>query len=301
MTSNGGPLPNLIIAGVHKAGTTSLYSYLSKHPQVCASFTKEISFFRPLLLGEDLPPIDEYSSFFTHCRAETFRMEASPTYFYGGELIARRMQQELGDIKVIVVFRDPTDRLVSFFKRAVSKSVLPESLEFADYIEMSRRQAGHAEYNAYTRGVREGKYIDYLKPWHEIFGKNLKVLFFEDLKRDAHSFTANTCEWLGLSDDCYGDHDFTIENKTFQYRNRRFHKYMMGLYLGSESFWRRNDTLKKKLRKIYFLFNVDRGKRLETVDDATILQLKELYSPYNIELKKYLLSLGYDDLPAWLE
>ncbi|HUM46243.1 MAG TPA: hypothetical protein PLD84_04915, partial [Chitinophagales bacterium] len=109
-------LPNLIIGGVHKAGTTSVFTYLSMHPEVCGSSTKEIGFFMPLKYGKEIPSMKEYATYFSHCdAAKRYRLEASPSYLYGKEVIAKRILQELGkDAKMVFIFRNPADRLFSF-------------------------------------------------------------------------------------------------------------------------------------------------------------------------------------------
>jgi hypothetical protein len=57
-------LANLIIAGINKAGSTSLFHYLSAHPDVSGSIDKETCYFLPLLYSESLAPIAEYEAQF---------------------------------------------------------------------------------------------------------------------------------------------------------------------------------------------------------------------------------------------
>ena len=89
--STEGRLPNLIIVGLGKAGTTSLFWYLSQHSDVCASTVKEPGYFLPAAEGLELPPIGQYASYFKECGRERYRMEASPQYFHG----ARPVMEEL--------------------------------------------------------------------------------------------------------------------------------------------------------------------------------------------------------------
>lgn len=293
-------LPNLIIAGVHKAGTTSLYSYLAKHPGICPSFKKEIGFFMPLMFDRNLPSIEEYGSYFEHCANESYRMEASPSYFYGKERIAEAIKKELGDVKIIVILRDPTDRLISFFSRAISRSALPEDIEFRDYLTLSAEKQGSGQHDVYSRGVREGIYIDYIRPWQKVFEDNLKIVFFDDLKRSAFDLTVEICEWLKLETSCFEPGDFTVENRTLQYRHRTLHRYVKDAYMKNEAFWRRNYKLKQRLRNIYNLLNADAGRKLQTIDEASISRLQAMYEPYNRELKLFLNSHNYRSLPGWL-
>src|SRR4051794_41003093 len=68
----GGPeqLPNLIIAGVSKGGTTSLFRYLAQHPDICPSPIKELRYFEPLRYGEPLTPIESCARHFEHCTGQ---------------------------------------------------------------------------------------------------------------------------------------------------------------------------------------------------------------------------------------
>src|SRR3954466_13605025 len=80
-----GRLPNALIIGVSKAGTTSLFDYLTQHPEVAGSKPKETLFFSDLVYSDfTLPPIRNYRRFFRHTGAARIVMEASPNYWYGG-------------------------------------------------------------------------------------------------------------------------------------------------------------------------------------------------------------------------
>ncbi len=301
MKSNGCNLPNLVIAGVHKAGTTSLYTYLAKHPEICPSFKKEIGFFLPLMFDQGMPPIEEYASYFRHCENQRFRLEASPSYFYGKDKIVSAIHKELPDAKIVLVLRDPTDRLISYFSRAVSKSMLPADIGFKDYLAISEEKQASSERSVYARGFREGLYIDYIQPWQSVFGSNLKVVFFDDLKESAFDLTSSICRWLGLDTSCFESRDFTVENKTMQYRHRTLHRFVKDAYIKNEAFWRKNHWLKQRLRGVYNRLNADKDQRLQTIDDASVARLRALYSPYNKKLKSFLESNSYTSLPGWLD
>lgn len=292
--------PNLIIAGVHKAGTTSLYSYLARHPQICASFKKEIGFFVPLMYGREIPEPEEYGRHFRHCVAETFRLEASPSYIYGREAIAERMKEMIDDARVIVILRDPADRLVSYFSRAVADSMLPAGIGFGDYLARSVESIDSSEHDPYTRGFREGLYIRYLPAWQRVFGDNFKVVFFDDLRAAATDLAAGICRWLGLDGSFYATQELEPENRTVDYRNRWLHRHVKTLYMKNEAFWRRNEWLRTSLRKAYNKVNVDAREAREGIDDRTLANLRELYLPHNRELRTFLVSHGYESLPGWL-
>ena len=293
-------LPNLIIGGVHKAGTTSLFVYLSKHPEVCASHIKEIGFFMPLRDGGTLPPIDEYQSYFRHCNEEKYVMEASPSYLYGKDKIAGAILEHCGRAKVIMILREPVDRLSSFYNHIRSKTMLEEKVEMSDFIKKSI--AGIYEtsnQNYFTRGVREGFYSDFLQDWIDLFGEDLKIVFFDDLKKDPMGLTTSIAKWLNIDSTVYKASDFSVENKTVYYKNKSLHKVILNINKKMEAFWRKNHSLKKKLRSFYYSFNADQSSG-EKMDDNTKQLLTDLYKPYNNKLKELLTKQGYTNLPAWI-
>lgn len=102
-------LPNLIVIGAMKAGTTSLHFYLNQHPKISMSKEKELNFFsRNWAMG-----IDWYTSQFGG-EADIYG-ESSPSYtdypYFSG--VPGRMHQVLPDAKLIYVVRDPIERIIS--------------------------------------------------------------------------------------------------------------------------------------------------------------------------------------------
>lgn len=301
-------LPNLIIGGVHKAGTTSVFTYLSMHPEVCGSSTKEIGFFMPLKYGREIPSMTEYAAYFSHCdAAKKYRLEASPSYLYGKEIIAARIRRELGEnVKIIFIFRNPADRLFSFYERKKANAYLGEQVSFGDFVRKSETLAGteldehrEDEEALLIRGIREGFYIDSLPAWFDIFGSNLKVVFFEDLKKDSAAFMRQLCNWLNIDFSIYKPEDFLVENQTIAYKNRWMHKSMLAVNKKFESFWRKNVGLKRTLRSLYKKVNASESGR-EKMNAEERSYLDQLYKPYNKRLADFLRGKGINQLPEWL-
>ena len=130
-----GRLPNLVIAGVPKAGTTSLFSYLAQHPEVCGSDVKEPRYFNPLRLGGELGPIEEYTAHFAHCAGQRYAMEASPGYFYGGRTLARGLLEALPDPRVVLILRAPGERCWSWFRFVKTRLHIPKDMSFDVYLD----------------------------------------------------------------------------------------------------------------------------------------------------------------------
>jgi hypothetical protein len=109
-------LPNLLILGVPKAGTGSLFSYLRQHPDICPSTEKEVGFFSPLLKPNGvLPNVESYREYFAHCSSERYRLEATPNYCLGHDRVLQAIKRTLRDPRIIITLRDPVDRLWSAY------------------------------------------------------------------------------------------------------------------------------------------------------------------------------------------
>lgn len=294
------PLPNLIIAGVHKAGTTSLFVYLSHHPETCASRIKEIGWFMPLRDGKTLPPLSEYEAYFIHCNNSNWRLEASPGYLYGKTIIAEAIDQACPGSRIIIILRNPADRLSSFYHQIRSKTMMDEEIDFESFVKKSLIQINNPGFDNYLiRGVKEGFYSDYLGDWLHLYGNRLKIVFFDDQKINPKKVTVNITEWLGLDTDVYADDIFTVENKTEYYKNKLLHKSVLSVNKKLESFWRKYHLLKKRLRKIYYLFNAGKNQQ-PGISESSLNLLKEVFEPYNRNFAGRLKNAGYDKLPAWL-
>jgi hypothetical protein len=111
MHSRTATLPNFLIIGAAKAGTTSLHSYLALHPQIHMSKHKELAFFDDRLRWSK--GIDWYKSQFDS--SYPVNGEASPQYTLHPTVVGvpERIKNVLGSPKLIYIVRDPIDRLLS--------------------------------------------------------------------------------------------------------------------------------------------------------------------------------------------
>jgi hypothetical protein len=113
-------LPQFIILGAQKAGTTSLHDYLSQHPQLVPSLKKEVHFFD----GGTHPSIDTFEKGLPWYRAhfplerdlqdgkQTF--ESSPLYLFHPR-VPQRIAEVLPNVKMIVLLRNPSKRAISHY------------------------------------------------------------------------------------------------------------------------------------------------------------------------------------------
>lgn len=295
-----GQLPNLIIAGVHKAGSTSLFTWLGWHPHIATSSKKELHYFTPIRYGGQPAPLAEYSSYFSANAAAKWYVEASPSYMYGGEALARQLDETLPNAHVIVLLREPAARFVSFYKHLQSNLAIPQNESFAEFYQQSLQYVDveRIEDEYHQRGLREGFYANYLPAWFDRFGDRLQIVFFETLVGDPFNSLSHLCNWLQLDAEPYANRDFSAENKTTHYSNRALHQLAVGANRALEPLLRKSHGLKKGIRSLYY--KVNKGKLQQQITEAQKQEVRALYASSNRELKKLMREKGYHNLPDWL-
>jgi hypothetical protein len=295
-------LPNLVIAGVAKAGTTSLFRYLAQHPDVCPSSVKEARYFTALRYGEPLAPVADYARLFASCRGEIYRMEATPGYFPGGRVVAQAIDELLPGSRIVVSLRDPVQRCWSWYRFVKSTARIPEQMGFPAYLdrcaELHHAGVDHLRAHQPFWGLGGGCYDRWIDDWLEIFGERLRIEFFEDLVAQPQVVTEALCAWLGLDTDACGGFAYHVENRTVHYRHRGLQRLALALNRGGETFFSRHPALKRTLRGAYY--GVNANPSTERLDAESRERLAAFYAGNNERLATSLAAAGRDRLPAWL-
>lgn len=210
-------LPNFLIIGAAKAGTTSLHYYIGQHPQVYMSPLKEPRFFA--LEGERLnfqnpdreinqssvTTFSDYCNLFEGVTDEIAIGEASPLYLYSTKAI-ERISHYVPDAKLIAILRNPVDRAYSCYKHLIAL----EKFSFAESLheEENRIHQNWAHLWHYKQG---GYYYRQLKPYFEKFGDDkIRVYLFDDLKSNPLDVVSNAFSFLGVDSSFIPD--FTYKN-----------------------------------------------------------------------------------------
>ncbi len=181
-----GTLPNLIIIGAMKCGTTSLHYYLDKHPDIKMSQPKELDFFFDQ--GHWSKGIDWYRSHFTG--KYLVHGEASPKYSFYPVMrdVPQRMYEIVPEAKLIYVVRDPIERFVSHYVHDCSTGV--ETREFCDVV---------AEVNDDSRYILRGKYFMQLEQFLKFYPRSsILVVDQHDLQRNRDATCRRIFEFLGV-------------------------------------------------------------------------------------------------------
>jgi hypothetical protein len=203
-------LPDFLVIGPPKAGTTALHAALAPHPQLFMSAVKEPRFF----LSDERPPPArggpgdaqtyqeyvwrrrDYEKLFEPAPAGTLKGESSPFYLHdvGAH---RRIKALIPDAKLIAVLRDPVDRAHSNWAHLWSAGLEP----YADFVaacarERDRIADGWAPFWRYTE---LGRYGEQLEQLYDLFPKEQVLLLrYRDL-RDSPEATLDTiCTFLGV-------------------------------------------------------------------------------------------------------
>ena len=258
-------LPNLIIGGTYKAGTTSVFSYLSDHPQVCGSNIKETDFFVSYYTGDHAKDEAALGRHFRHCADEApIRLEASAGYLARADIVAERIKKLIGDPKIIFILRDPSNRLYSYFNYLIGELSIPSSITFDEYVRLALSyDAGELARTdipfdpGYLAGLRHGRYSQYLEIFFSAFEKgSIKVTLFEELEVDARAFMLDLSRFAGIDPLFYENYKFERVNTTFFSKNTALHRLAILINKKFERFTRQRPTLKMSLVAAYKRFNM---------------------------------------------
>ncbi|QRN83008.1 sulfotransferase [Chloroflexota bacterium] len=200
-------LPNFLIIGAAKSGTSSLYMYLMQHPEIFMSPSKEPHFFSfddqsKMTTGpgdpihEAITDFDTYQALFDGVTDEKAIGEASTSYLYRPEA-AGRIHTMLPDAKLIAILRNPADRAFSAYMHVV-RDKRETSNDFAEALtkEESRKAAGWEPIWHFTN---VGHYYEQLKRYYSLFPKEqIRVYLYEDLVNDLDNLLAEIYEFLDV-------------------------------------------------------------------------------------------------------
>jgi hypothetical protein len=300
-----GRLPNLLIVGVPKAGTTSLYSYLSQHPAISGGEEKEPGYFNQF--SRHRPPgkapmtIEQYKRLFDGSGSEPYALEATPSYCYGGRPTIEAIRSSLADPRIIISLRNPTDRLWSGYNFQRSKGNIPGIRSFAEYLAVcEQRRADGAEhvFTDHLQGLATGFYAEYVPLWLRAFGDRLRVVFAEELAHEPLAVLRSLCEWLEIDPSPVDALDLGTRNVTVRARSPRLAGTIYRLKRAGDRHRVLPLPLREGLRRTYLRVNA-RG-RAEELHPEMRRRVDGIYEDSNRETLRVLRQSGYDRLPAWL-
>lgn len=191
-------LPNMLIIGAAKAGTTALYQYMNEHPEVFMSALKETNYFA---LGDEgtktltgrgannkfmIRTLDEYRQLFLEAEDESVVGEASPLYLESSTAAAR-IHELLPGVRLIASLRDPANRAFSAYMMKVRNARETWRVDKA--------------FDPGSHYVRVGFYYEKLKRYYDLFpAGQIKVILFDDLKQSPLDVCRDLFGFLGIDE-----------------------------------------------------------------------------------------------------
>lgn len=189
-------LPNFIIPGAQKSGTTALRIYLSQHPNIYM-VNKEIHFFDT---EENFKKgIEWYKQFFKNNNEKKAIGEKTPEYLYNTK-VPERIYNVVPNVKLIFVLRNPVKRAYSHYWHNVRSGQEILNFNKAIFEEEGRNKISKYK-NLYSYKDR-GKYIIQIKRYAKYFKKsNMFFLLAEDLNRNTVEVLSSILEYLEVETD----------------------------------------------------------------------------------------------------
>jgi Sulfotransferase family len=209
-------LPNFLIIGAMKAGTTSLYHYLKQHPQIYMSSIKEPNFFslegsnldfngaegkeriQRWVKRESVTNIEEYRALFRRAASETAIGEASPMYLYSPEA-PYRIRYYVPEAKLIAILRNPVERAYSAFLYMTRDGREPIN-EFSQALQAEESRM-RANWEWIWHYKHMGFYYTQLKRYFDVFDRGqIKVYLYEDLRADLPCVLQDIFQFLEVDE-----------------------------------------------------------------------------------------------------
>ncbi len=208
LTASKRPLPDFLIVGAQKSGTTSLARWLDQHPAIECALGKEVHFFDG---GKDGGPDnwskgdDWYRSHFPLRQSGLGKLafEATPMYLFH-PLAATRIRDTLPNTKIIMILRNPSERAISHYLHSVSRG--HEDLPLGDALDAEERRLDDALANADFESTQmrrfsykaRGHYADQVRRYFDQFPReDVLVLLSDDLFENPASTVDSVCRFVG--------------------------------------------------------------------------------------------------------
>ena len=293
--------PNFFIVGAAKCGTTSLYHYLSQHPDVYMSPNKEPHWFSriPDVPGRGSHPVaseEEYLRLFKGRTSESAVGEASPSYLWD-KSAPHRIFDAVPQARIIAILRNPVERAYSHYMMDVRAD--KQELSFAKALERDLR-AEVKGWGVSDQYIDLGLYAAQVQRYLETFGSaRVKVFLYEELVGDPKALLRSAFGFLDVEPGYAEEIRTDVQYNKYSVPRNRLAKKVLGSRLFRSQLSRAlrarmisNDQIRAQLRQS-LLF---REGAKSTMDADSRQLLMDLYRP---DIRR-LQDLLDRDLSNWL-
>lgn len=234
-------LDYLVIVGFSRSGTTSLFNYLSNHPEVSVSKRKELNFFNNTINRNNyridgINLENTYSKFFSS--VEGVKIDATPEYISDLDSI-RLLHDTLRNknYKIVILMRDRFERLESWFDYARMKGIMKPKDSLYRILTNDTASISEAAREIYKKENALNYYYDVIRRTADIIPeKDLIIIRTRDLRDEPRKTMISLTCMMGISEKYYESYDFRIYN----WSSRK--SYFIHIYL---------IKLKRHFRSIY--------------------------------------------------
>ncbi|MBU1417919.1 MAG: sulfotransferase domain-containing protein [Proteobacteria bacterium] len=182
------PMPDAIMAGMSRAGTTFMYHYLQKHPDIFIPTRKEVCFFAHHF-GRGL---EWYHDFYKEKKREQKTLDICGVYFSTPESL-ERIYQYNPDIKIVLSIRNPFEWIYSYYEQYSGTFDVPPFKEFLQGCSVERE--GETQHIDFSNQIISKTIGNYLK----LFKGNVLIYDFSYFEEDPLAVLNKIETFLGVS------------------------------------------------------------------------------------------------------
>jgi hypothetical protein len=215
-----GRLPDFVIIGAPKSGTSSMYSYLREHPDTFLPREKEVRFFTERY--------DRGASWYREQFAEAGDAkavgEATPMYL-GDPSVAPRMAALLPEARLVAMLRDPVDRAYSHFWHRRLR--VGETRDFDEAVASEAADPSSVPFPAIAY-LELGRYVRQLERLTTYYDRaQVHVIIFEEMNGAPRETFAELCRFLSIDDSYVPPNLGVAYNTSHATRSERFRIFML--------------------------------------------------------------------------
>lgn len=232
--NNKPKLPNFLIVGASKSGTTSLWRYLSQHPEIFMPWFKETHY---LLLNQvpsanpesprfsrqslNIDSFEEYADLYKDVKSEKAVGEATSGYLHNHEIVIPNIHKVLGEVKIIIILRNPADRAFSAYKHLIRDKLETLSFQQCLALEDTRYKDNWEPMHFYRR---LGLYYNQVKAFKDNFSE-VFIALTDDLNNNQDLLLRDLYEFLGV-EPTFKNTDSSFHNTSVVYQNNIFQRWL---------------------------------------------------------------------------
>ena len=284
-------LPNAIIVGAQKAGTTTLFNLISQHRDVFGPpHMKDFPFF----INEEKfnRGLNWFSKQFEKPNKKVY-LHGNVNYLYLHNISAKRIKQFIPNAKIIISLRNPVTRAYSAYWYAVKIGMETKTFEEALHLENQRKNKGSWGERMLLTYIDHGFYSNQVQAYLNVFGKeNVQVLIFEEWVKNPIEHIRKIYEFLNIDNSFLPN--LVKENTSGIPRIRILQRFLSSLYLPRPLKKIIPQPLKFKIRNKLLKLNIKSFKYPKMEQHVE----EYLYSLYKEDIEKLENILGRD-LSIW--